>query len=178
MLTNFNILDSDKQLANVKFIKMSVNNDCAAGPSGINKRDDHQMSNNEESDDQSSDDSEPEIEEKKPKRSKASGGPAPKKPKIKGKEKKLLLKRKKANERKVLEREGWEDKAFKCKRCTMSGYPGCLLFKGKDTLGRHTQRIHKTKLPYDKMETIPWAQTKGWRYALLKSFGVSEGVKP
>ena len=53
-----------------------------------------------------------------------------------------------------------------------------LLFKGKDTLGRHYVRKHKTTLDYGLMETIPWNQTKGWRYAYFKKFRVSEGFRP
>ena len=138
----------------------------------LNKHDDQVKSKDESSDDQSTEnDSEPEVEEKKPKRkrSKISGGPVPKK---------LRLKRQRNNQRKTLERNGWQPNAFKCERCTMSGYPGCLLFKGKDTLGRHYVRKHKTTLDYGLMETIPWNQTKGWRYAYFKKFRVSEGFRP
>ena len=194
LLKNYYILDS-KQSAEVTFIKRQLDNDdddkwlkkfnivkdCvvkldnisktldddsnAAGPSGINRQ-------NEESDDQMTEsDSENEVEEKKPKRkrSKNSGGPV---------SKKLRLKRERQNQRKTVERNGWGPNAFQCKRCTMPGYPGYLLFRGKDTLGRHVKRAHKGKLHYDDMETIPWNKTRGWRYAYLKKFRVSEGFRP
>ena len=208
MLTNYYILDSNQESAEVTFIKRGLDNDddddewlkkfnivkdCVvklhdisktldlaipeddddteAGPSGINRQADQQNST-EESDDQTTDsESEKEVEEKKPKRkrSKNSGGPV---------SKKLRLKRERQNQRKTVERNGWGPNAFQCKRCTMPGYPGYLLFRGKDTLGRHVKRAHKGKLHYDDMETIPWNKTRGWRYAYLKKFRVSEGFRP
>ena len=153
-------------------------------PESVNERDDHKTDGNIANRKRSKRNATAQVEtsepasEPKPKRSKASAMVARKKAKItKEKEKKLLLKRKKATQRKAEERSGWVD-AFMCKRCTDPGYPGYLLFQGKDTLGRHTKRKHDTSLPYNEMETIPWEETKGWRYAKLKKFGVSEGVKP
>lgn len=100
-----------------------------------------------------------------------------KKRKVTTKDEKIIIKRKKANDRKNLSRNNTSHLAWICKLCHPE-HPKGLLFRCKETLGRHYTRKHKKKLIFDDMPSIPWVETEGLHYAYFKSFRVSKGVKP